>query len=222
MADKVVTAGAKPSENGESDATSASKTNGSASMLKKVLDGSIEKCKISELKRFTKKVGVVSSGDKPTIIWRIKCYLDGEHLLVDGQNPALLKGKVKKYCGQFGINCIGNQDELLEGLIEHLRQKHPDKVVTAGAKPDVSGESDAILGSKTNGSAKSAKGMEVAKRILELKEECDFAGILSVLGHKVTATSSTGAMRKAYLKISLLIHPDKLKGKVATNAFQAA
>jgi len=177
-------------------------------------DNTIGKLKAPELKKFLKDQGCSGVGDKQTMIWRIKCWLDGQHIKVDGKNPAVLKGKTKKACAKFGLSCMGNNDECLEILMNHLRGEHPDKVVTAGAKP---GE-----GGNTSSKSGAGEGVKIAKRILELNEECDYVGILSVMGHELTESSSVKAFRKAYLKISLLIHPDKLPGKDATNAFQAA
>lgn len=64
-------------------------------------------------------------------------------------------------------------------------------------------------------------GIEMATSVLNLDE--NYTAILSLGGcGEITKTTSTSVMRKAYLKISLLIHPDKLKGNFpqATKAFQ--
>ena len=73
----------------------------------------------------------------------------------------------------------------------------------------------------------SSNATDVAKRILDLSEAEDLLGILNLAvppgSSALTKSSSTADLRKAYLKLSLLIHPDKL-GKVfpdATRAFQA-
>lgn len=58
---------------------------------------------------------------------------------------------------------------------------------------------------------------------MDLAELMDWEGVLSVLGGaRVDATTPTALMRKQYMKISLLIHPDKLskRFKEATKAFQ--
>ena len=63
----------------------------------------------------------------------------------------------------------------------------------------------------------------IAKKILSLDEIDDFEGILNLLGgDRITKLSPLAAMRKAYLKLSLLIHPDKLSRDFdqATKSFQ--
>ena len=53
----------------------------------------------------------------------------------------------------------------------------------------------------------------IAKAVLELDDQGDDEGIMNVLSGKtetVTIHSSVNSMRKNYLKISLLIHPDKI------------
>ena len=67
--------------------------------------------------------------------------------------------------------------------------------------------------------------VDVAKKVLELAELMDWEGILSVLGtEQITKSTPTAAMRKQYMKISLLIHPDKLTSRFsdATKAFQVS
>jgi hypothetical protein len=67
----------------------------------------------------------------------------------------------------------------------------------------------------------------VAQKVLELAEEDDYEGILNLAApnaqNKINKTSDPNLIRKYYLKISLLIHPDKLGKKFpdATKAFQA-
>lgn len=70
-------------------------------------------------------------------------------------------------------------------------------------------------------------GVAVARRVLELAEVDDFESILNLAAsgqeQMVTKSSQVSSMRKLYLKLSLVVHPDKL-GKSfseATRAFQA-
>lgn len=55
-----------------------------------------------------------------------------------------------------------------------------------------------------------------------LSEEEKWAQILSLGGQEVTRSSPTTAMRKAYLSLSRIVHPDRLQNfPDATKAFQA-
>lgn len=70
-------------------------------------------------------------------------------------------------------------------------------------------------------------GIAVAQRILDLAESDDFEGILSlgILANaaKLSRKSSPAELKRAYLKLSLIIHPDRLQTNkpLATKAFQA-
>jgi hypothetical protein len=76
------------------------------------------------------------------------------------------------------------------------------------------------------GAGKSSKdesepvGIVLAKQILEMKD--DYPAVLSISGINIEISSSVATMRKAYLKLSLQIHPDKLEKTFpdATKAFQ--
>lgn len=67
-----------------------------------------------------------------------------------------------------------------------------------------------------------ATAIAVAEKVLQLHDNGDNWGVLRVLGDAVGPSASTAACRKAFLRISMLIHPDKLQGfREATKAFQA-
>ena len=90
--------------------------------------------------------------------------------------------------------------------------------------PAPAGSNEASEGT-TGGTNCTTDGVVVAQKVLELAELMDWEGILSVLGtDPITKSSPTPAMRKQYMKISLLIHPDKLRGRFsdATKAFQVS
>lgn len=69
----------------------------------------------------------------------------------------------------------------------------------------------------------SMDGLSIAKKVLEYSELDDYESILSLASPvRITHQTSIAVMRKAYLKLSLLIHPDKLTiFSSATKAFQA-
>lgn len=58
--------------------------------------------------------------------------------------------------------------------------------------------------------------------MIQLGEKEDYEAVLSVL-EPVTSASPTASLRKQYLRLSALIHPDKLGRRFdgATKAFQA-
>ena len=68
--------------------------------------------------------------------------------------------------------------------------------------------------------------VKIAERVLELAEEDNHEGILNLVSTSkadaITKNSPVSLLRKNYLKLSLIIHPDKLQKKFsqATKAFQ--
>lgn len=179
------------------------------------------KLSASELKEALKKVGMVQSGDKGTLIYRLELYdkcKNNDLKTSNGENPCNLKmAALKVAVAKAGVSPIGTQDELLSALVEYL--------LLNNTKTSKSGEESATSGSKT--SKGEMDGVAIAKAILELEEQDDDEGILNILGPEKTqmidSRSLTSAMRKNYLKISLLIHPDKIGRQFgqATKAFQA-
>jgi len=176
-----------------------------------------EKMKVEDLKSICKSFGLVTSGDKGTLMWRIKLkeMCDVKNLKAfDGSSPCqLTEAKLRTACAKEGVSCIGNKDEMLELLVNHLASKAPAS----------SSSSSAEGGSSSNNAGK-VDPVVVAKRIMELDEVDDFAGILNIASRPgeppLNHQSSSASMRKAYLKLSLLIHPDKL-GKVFAQAAKA-
>jgi len=176
-----------------------------------------EKMKVGDLKNLCKGFGLVTSGDKGTLIWRIKLKekCDAKNLKAfDGSSPCqLTEAKLRTACAKEGVSCIGNKDEMLELLVNHLSSKAP--------APSSSSSGD---GSSSSSNGGKVDPVAVAKRIMELDEVDDFAGILNIASRPgeppLNHSSSSASMRKAYLKLSLLIHPDKL-GRVFSHAAKA-
>ena len=174
-----------------------------------------DKLTLSDLKGICKKHGLTQQGEKETIIWRIKLKdkCDSQSLKTfDGSVPYLCnEAKLRIACAKEGVSCIGNKDEMLDLLVSHLANKAGNVSSLSGSSSG-SGKVDPVL---------------VAKRVLELDELDDFAGILNIASRPgepmLNNQSSSAAMRKAYLKLSLLIHPDKLSRSFpqAAKAFQA-
>jgi hypothetical protein len=169
------------------------------------------------LKAQLKEAGMIQSGEKQTLVWRlgIRDKSNAANLKTwDDEDPCTInEGKLRKACAKEGVSCIGNRDEMLELLVDHLLKKAPSS-------------GTATLGNSAGGGGK-ADGVQVAQRVLELIEVDDFAGILNIATRPgdppLTKSSPTASMKKNYLKLSLLIHPDKLGRKFdkAASAFQA-
>lgn len=180
---------------------------------------SFDKKSVGELKELLKKAGMVQSGDKGTLVWRLnihkKCIEKGLH--VGGVNPCEMKMKdLTKACAQSGVSPIGNQDELLDALVKHLE-------VT---KPSTTSSSQSSSSSQSAGGGVSDP-IAIARRVLELDELDDWEGILNLAApnpeSKVNKNSPIAIMRKLYLKLSLVVHPDKIGRDFdqATKSFQA-
>ena len=182
----------------------------------------------SELKESLKKIGMVQSGDKGTLIYRLELYdkcKNNNLKTISGDNPCFLKmAALKIAVSKAGISPIGTQDELLSGLIEYLMSNN---TTTSSSNTSTSASDTTNNDTSSTNTTTNTDGVSIAKSILLLDEEDDDEGILNILGPDrtavVTSTSLTSVMRKNYLKISLLIHPDKI-GRLfgqATKAFQA-
>jgi hypothetical protein len=114
-------------------------------------------------------------------------------------------GAIKKTLAQSGLSPVGVKDELVMRLAKYLQEHN------AGNSEDKKAAEDA-------GASKISPKMLI-KKVTELADE--HAALLSLSGVVITATSSTATMRKAYLKLSRHIHPDKHQGSAeAKGAFQ--
>ena len=170
---------------------------------------------VAKLKAALKERGLSQTGEKGTLIWRLKLQdRGGAATLADGRSPFALKvGELKKQAAKVGVSPMGTNDEMLEGLVDALLKANPG--ASAAAAP-----ADAGGGGGSDG----ADAREVATRVLELAESDDWESILSLgaPGSKLGALSPLNDLKKAYRKLSRVIHPDKLRGfDGATRAFQA-
>jgi hypothetical protein len=132
--------------------------------------------------------------------------------------------QLKKCCACAGLSPIGTTDELLSALVDHLAE---NTSAPASSSSDVPGDKTANTEGGTEGeTSDKPSGVAIAKKILSLDERDDYEGILNLLGGqgggRITKSSPVAVMRKAYLKLSLQIHPDKLSRVFdqATKAFQ--
>jgi hypothetical protein len=133
----------------------------------------------------------------------------------------LKMGELKKVAAQHGVSPIGSQDEMLLELVAKLAK---GAAAGGGGK---GGASSSEGGKVVEGKANSGDVVDLAERVLSLSEVDDHEGILN-LGRTtdsppITSKSPVAITRKAYLKLSLLLHPDKLSSKFAqaTKCFQA-
>lgn len=191
--------------------------------------GGLEKLKVGELKGFLKDHGISQTGEKGTLMFRIKAFLDGERLKIDGRNPAFLKaGELKKECAKRGLSPMGYPDELLESLIGYLKTNGSGNGTTAacGERPSDQKKTGAEGGEdEEGGNGGGNAALALIQRIVELGEEDDWGGIISLgaTGQKLTKQSPTSSLRKAYHRLSLLVHPDRVGPGMAdaTRAFQS-
>eukprot|EP00040_Diaphanoeca_grandis_P023246 m.126122 g.126122 ORF g.126122 m.126122 type:complete len:621 (-) comp29181_c0_seq1:145-2007(-) len=157
-------------------------------------------------------------GTKQQLLDRIamaKLCCDGDAPLKfpSGDNPIRCKGAdLKKQAAQLGCNVMGTADEILAEVITKLKANKP-----ADPAPG-----DASSGGSKFASSNQVDPIALAKKVLELSEVDDSLGILNLGGAGITKDSPVAKMRKCYLKLSLVLHPDKNRGfDDATNAFQA-
>ena len=156
------------------------------------------KLSVAQLKARCKAAGVAGTGEKPDLVARMKQVAQGESLRIDGVNPAALKaGVLKKELATRGLPCsldLETRDELVARLIDALRKE-------GGSGGD---GSDGASGSAVRGSSAEqtvqeddaiALAVGMAKQVLDLAG--DAAGILSLLGTPINASSPLAQQRKA-------------------------
>lgn len=172
---------------------------------------------VSELKEQLRVAGLSQVGDKQTLVFRLKLFATAKeyNMNYDGINVCQLKAAdLKKAASKHGVSPIGSNDEILAALVEYLKSKGISTDQQASALPQVESNNAAV------------NPVAVAQRVLQLAEDGDEEGILNIATTKdsrISKNSPVASMRKAYLKLSLLIHPDKLGRQYehSTKAFQA-
>ena len=123
------------------------------------------------------------------------------------------------------VNPMNTQDEILTEVIDMLKKR--GKPSSSSSTSSVTATHSSLSSSSSTSTAnQGVDPIALARRVLDLDELNDYEGILNIATTKetrVSKNSPAALMRKAYLKLSLLIHPDKL-GRTfdqATKAFQA-
>ena len=181
---------------------------------------------IGALKLELKAAGMSQAGDKGTLEYRARllhrCLARKLVIPNSEENPCSLKlSQLRKAAASLGVSVIGNQDEILEAVVDHLEKNQSSP----------SSDNAAAAGFPSSSSSGNTEGridvVKIASRVLQLGELEDYEGILNLATvpntPPLSRSSSVAAMRKAYLKLSLLLHPDKLPSSVfgeATKAFQ--
>ena len=185
----------------------------------------LEKLKTDELKEILRGKHMSMSGDKGTLIYRIKLAQKCEDKKLvtaeDGLNPCTLSfGELKKVASKVGVSPLGTQDEIFAEYVKYLETHTP------ASKESSSSSSSASQGASGNNSG--IDPVAIAQKVLEYAENEDYEGILNMTRTSasdpiISRATPVNIMRKAYLKLSLIIHPDKI-GRIfnqATKAFQA-
>ena len=173
---------------------------------------------VASLKKDLKALGLPMTGEKPALENRLKLHALGEKHKVDGTNPLLLKaGPLKKALATRGLPCdlsIEDKDALVGRLLEALKSE-------GGSAADDSG-GDAMSGGSGASDDGIALAVAVAKQALELGEAGDYEAVLGLAGAPISKETGFAALRRAYLNLSRLVHPDKLSRHCdfATRAFQ--
>ena len=199
-----------------------------------------EKLSCPALKEKLKSTGLSQSGEKGTLIWRLKladkCRIK-RLVTTDGVNPCQLKfAELKKAAARVGVSPIGSQDEVFEAFVNYLEKNPTASTSTSSAQNEQDIDVEATLiqeqASTTSISAhkqstadNSTHAISIAQKVLELGSEDDYESILNLAAPddtRITKSTSLSVMRKAYLKLSLIIHPDKIGRQFsqATKAFQ--
>lgn len=177
---------------------------------------------VAELKASLKEIGMSQSGDKGTLEWRLKTYrkcISQSLKTWDGSNPCSLNAaKLRTACAKAGVSCIGNNDENLELLVTHLESTAPSTSGDTGNSQRSDGNN--------GGNVAKVNAAQVIKRVLELDELDEHIAILNIATtgsarDQINSQTPTNIIRKAYLKLSVMIHPDRCHHSDATKAFQA-
>ncbi|GMI30799.1 hypothetical protein TeGR_g4883, partial [Tetraparma gracilis] len=162
--------------------------------------------------------GMSQAGEKQTLWVRCKLHHSVQSLSLrtaDGSDPTRLKpAALKKTCARAGVSPIGSGDELLIGLVAALKRTAPAE---AAASADSSSSSAPAAPAAPAGPA-------LAAAVLSLADESAYDPIvvLRLSDPSLGASSPAALLRRGYLKMSLMIHPDRI-GRAfpeATRAFQ--
>ena len=135
-------------------------------------------------------------------------------------NPKILKPKeLRKFCAQNGLSPMGSKDELILRVRDHVGVTSNDDDPPASMTSSSSSSSSTSSSSTSSSSTSSSKALMA--QIIELGSLMNYEAILSLSGTSITKETATSGMRKAYLRISMKVHPDKNNQSAESkNSFQ--
>ena len=125
----------------------------------------------------------------------------------EGSNPVEFNmAQLRKCAIAVGASLIGDRCDILQSVVDTLAKQ--------GGPMNTNSSSSSSSSSSSTTNDK-IDPIAIGTRILALAENDDDEGILN-LGinkgsDKITRDTAPGLLRKAYLKLSLVIHPDRLK-----------
>mmetsp|Transcript_390 Transcript_390/g.749 ORF Transcript_390/g.749 Transcript_390/m.749 type:complete len:616 (+) Transcript_390:121-1968(+) len=183
-----------------------------------------KKLSVADLKSYLKSSGVSATGDKGSLWWRCKTHhsvVSLKLVTADGVIPTTLKAaQLRKAAARVGVSPIGTPDEMLGGLVDYLTKEQRSSTGDAASSSSASASDPNAASS----SSSQPKGPALAEAVLSLADAAAISPIriLQLSDPSLQPTSPTAQLRKAYLKISLHIHPDRIGSifKEATKAFQ--
>ena len=127
----------------------------------------------------------------------------------EGQAVAGLPlAEVRKTLAQCGQDVMGNANELKRRLADYLKtQAAAGSASTASAASASSASSSSAGDGGSHGGGGGLNGAALIRSALDCGD--NYAALLSLSGTPVSARSPVPELRRAYLKLSLALHPDK-------------
>jgi hypothetical protein len=125
--------------------------------------------------------------------------------------------EVRKTLARAGLDVIGNSNDLKRRLAEFNMRNGGGGAAAPGAAPASGGTGGASLSEAASGGSEG-----LFKAILAVSDDPAAVLTLGAGGATLTSISAPGDVRKAYLRLSMRVHPDKNGGSAESKAaFQA-
>lgn len=153
--------------------------------------------------------------------WSTVPCLNTEHgTKVKNMKPA----EIRKSLCDAGLSPIGDGGELKKRLAVYYVTMAPSAAGATSSDTSDAGVGGGEASETTAATTETASDSDTLRELMNviMANEGDYPFILSLSGKMVTAASSKPELRKAYLLVSMKVHPDKNAGNpLATKAFQA-